>query len=200
MYLKTLLWVGSIGFTKWAKWAVAHKKGLKSLLRVWLYLNTWDFSKIPGFLLWPLPASLISSALNTSSFHHQTNASDLTSGFPAPTPFPTQASFLYTLMTTCFYSKHSLYHMDLASYNLTFEVLNITSGPETLGHVVICQSAEAWNRIATADTESLSQSGAWLPRVHTATWCCLMCTKKLYMMSYYPPFYRWIMWWNHKLE
>lgn len=49
--------------------------------------------------------------------------------------------------------------MDPESYNLTFEVLNITSGLETAGHVVICQSAEAGNRIVAAEMESLSQSG-----------------------------------------
>ena len=60
----------------------------------------------------------------------------------------------------------------------TLSILNITSGHESPGQVVICQSAEAWNRIATAE-ELLSQSGAWPPRVHIATWCYLMCTTKL---------------------
>lgn len=65
-------------------------------------------------------------------------------------------SFLCTLMTTCFYPKRITYHIDVASHNLASEVLNTTSGPENPGHVVISQSAEAWNRIVIAKLESLT--------------------------------------------
>lgn len=155
------------------------QKRLKSLLRLKFYWNTCDSSKASGSPLWGLPIYPVSLASNSSSFlHPQTNSFRSHLRMPCRPPIPTHRSFLCTLMTACFYPKHSTYHTDEASHNLTSEVLNTTSGPETPGHVVISQSYEAWNRIVTAKLESLI-SQETTPRVHIAAWCYLLWKTKL---------------------
>lgn len=54
-----------------------------------------------------------------------------------------QVSFFCIPMAAYFYPKHSTCLVDPTSHNLALEVLNVTSSPETPGHVVICQSTEA---------------------------------------------------------
>jgi hypothetical protein len=76
--------------------------------------------------------------------------------------------FLFS-MEAYFYTKHSTYDMDPTSHNLTLEVLNIASSPETPGHVVICQSTEAWNRIATSGIGVSEPVRSLATRIHIST-------------------------------
>lgn len=154
-----------MGFSKWTR--VSSKISSQSVVQYLCLLQSRGSQLQPGFLSPPL-TNLSRSYLPTTSPAYpwllQNSGSRMLGKTLSLGYTPTAiVLFLYPVLAY-FYTKHSTHHVDPTSTNLTLEVLNITSNPETPGHVVICQSTEAWNRTATSGIGVSDRLGAWLSR------------------------------------